>query len=93
MSDKPEATLQCNLTPDTTWREVRVEVDSLELGLCGLINHSFRDLGSRPRRCATAGPCASSPSTSRSGQSRPFGANLQASLSLLFLDRLGLKEA
>lgn len=53
MSDKPEATFQCNLTPDTTWREVRVEVDSLELGLCGLINHSFRDLGSRPKRCAS----------------------------------------
>jgi len=45
MSDKLEATLQCNLTPDTTWREVRVEVNLMELGLCGLIDYSFRDLG------------------------------------------------
>lgn len=45
MSDKPEATIQCNLTPDTTWREVRVEVNFMELGLGGLIDYSFRDLG------------------------------------------------
>lgn len=93
MSDKREATIQCNLTPDTTWREVRVDVNLMALGLCGLIDYSFRDLGHALDDVRLQAPVPLPPRTNYSGQSRPFGANFKTSLSVPLLDRPMLAKA